>query len=61
MNTPNEDRDIFQPESFDPFPQPQTIPAGWDLSGLFPELEFDSIEQNDDLADESLLSTQGDK
>ena len=32
MNTQNEDRELFQ--SFDPFPQPQTIPAGWDLSAL---------------------------
>jgi len=61
MNTPNEDRDFFQSEAFDPFPQPQTIPAGWDLSGLFPTPALDSAEQDDDLADESPLSTHGDK
>ena len=48
MNTQNEDRDMFQSQYFDPFPQPQTIPAGWDLSGLFPALQADSDQQTDD-------------
>lgn len=57
MNTPNEDRDVFQSEYFDPFPQPQTIPSGWDLSGLFPPPE--SVESADELAgDESGLTGQ---
>jgi len=34
MNTQDEDRDVFQSHCFEPFPEPQTIPAGWDLSGL---------------------------
>jgi len=34
MTTQDEDRDVFQTHCFEPFPEPQTIPAGWDLSGL---------------------------
>lgn len=45
MDTQNEDQDVFQSEYFDPFPQPQTIPSGWDLSGLFPTPVPDSVEQ----------------
>jgi hypothetical protein len=48
MNTPDENRDIFQSQYFDPFPQPQTIPSGWDLSGLFPTPEPASDQQIDD-------------
>jgi hypothetical protein len=46
MNTENEDRDMFQ--SFDPFPQPQTIPAGWDLSALLSTPQVDSDQQAED-------------
>lgn len=35
------------PEWYDPFVEPQTIPAGWDLSGLF----SDSSTENPDSAD----------
>ena len=34
MNTPNEERDMLENSAYNPFPEPQTIPAGWDLSGL---------------------------
>jgi hypothetical protein len=34
MTTQDENRDIVQTSAFDPFPQPQTIPSGWDTSGL---------------------------
>jgi hypothetical protein len=62
MNTPNEDRDLFQSDSFDPFPQPQTIPTGWDLSVLFPPPAPESLEAADELAgDESSLGGQVDK
>ena len=62
MNTPKEDRDLFHSEYFDPFPQPQTIPAGWDLSGLFSTLALDPVEEAEDVAvDESGLSGQVDK
>ena len=34
MTTENEERDVFETQCFDPFPQPQTFPAGWDFSEL---------------------------
>jgi uncharacterized protein YbdZ (MbtH family) len=34
MNTQDEDRDVFTSHCFEPFPEPQTIPSGWDLSGI---------------------------
>jgi hypothetical protein len=34
MTTQDENRDFPRDDSFDPFPKPQTIPAGWDLSEL---------------------------
>ena len=30
----NNDQDVAQSQYFDPFPEPQTIPAGWDTSTL---------------------------
>lgn len=30
---PNEERDVNQ-HCFDPFPEPQTIPSGWDTSAI---------------------------
>jgi hypothetical protein len=47
MNTQDDNRDVFQSQNFDPFPQPQTIPAGWDLSGLFPAPQSDSDQQTE--------------
>ena len=35
MNTPNEETKDVENSAYNPFPEPQTIPAGWDLSGLF--------------------------
>ncbi|HSL47079.1 MAG TPA: hypothetical protein VK897_26815 [Anaerolineales bacterium] len=34
MNTPNENQDTVQTAAYNPFPEPQTIPSGWDLSEL---------------------------
>jgi len=62
MKAPFEDRDLFQSDYFDPFPQPQTIPSGWDLSGLFPTPLPESVESADDLAgNESSLGGQVDR
>jgi len=30
----DEEQDVFRTQYFDPFPQPQTIPAGWDTSAI---------------------------
>lgn len=48
MTTQDEDRDTTQSHCFEPFPQPQTIPAGWDLSTLLSTVEADSVQQADD-------------
>jgi hypothetical protein len=37
MNTENENQEFTDNSAYDPFPQPQTIPSGWDMSEiLFP-------------------------
>lgn len=51
MTTQDDDRDVSQSQYFDPFPQPQTIPAGWDLSALFPAPQSDSDQQVEDSAE----------
>ena len=48
MNTQDEDQDVTQSHCFDPFPQPQTIPAGWDMSTLLSTTEPVSVQQADD-------------
>ncbi len=37
MSAQTEDQDVSQANWFDPFPEPHTIPSGWDLSELFPD------------------------
>ena len=49
MNTQNEDQDTAQTSARTPFPEPQTIPSGWDTSTFSPasasdEQEDDSVE-----------------
>jgi hypothetical protein len=34
MTTPTDPSTERQPNVFDPFPEPRTIPAGWDLSDM---------------------------
>lgn len=34
MNAQDDKQDTVQSIAYNPFPEPQTIPAGWDLSGL---------------------------
>jgi len=41
MNTQNENQDAAQNSAYNPFPQPQTIPSGWDTS------VFSSASQNE--------------
>jgi hypothetical protein len=55
MTTQNEDRDVTHSHNLDPFPQPQTIPAGWDLSTLLAAPEVDSVMEEVDSADNELL------
>ena len=45
MNTQDENQDTMQTSARDSFPEPQTIPSGWDTSGLAAdEQEDDSVE-----------------
>ena len=39
MTTQSEEKAIPQSVEYDPFPQPQTIPEGWDVSELMVELK----------------------
>ena len=51
MTTQNEERDVFQSHCFDPFPEPQTIPSGWDTSGFFSAPKTDSVTDSDSSTD----------
>ncbi len=51
MSTQNEDQDFVQTDWFDPFPEPHTIPAGWDISGFFATPQADSIQEDDSNVD----------
>lgn len=39
MSTPNENPNVSENPIFEPFPEPNTMPSGWDLSGLTPNPE----------------------
>jgi hypothetical protein len=47
----NEERDVFATHCFDPFPEPQTIPSGWDTSGFFSAPAPASAMEEDDSAE----------
>ena len=51
MNTQDENRDIVHSSAYNPFPEPQTIPSGWDTSGFFSAPEPASAQAADDSAD----------
>ena len=51
MKTQDENRDIVQTSTYNPFPEPQTIPSGWDTSGFFSPPEPASVEEADDAAE----------
>ncbi len=46
MNTNNEDQDVIYNSAYNPFPEPQTIPSGWDTSAFFstPQVDCDMDE-----------------
>jgi hypothetical protein len=47
MNTQDENRDIVQTSAYNPFPEPQTIPSGWDTSGFFSAAEPAPVTESD--------------
>ena len=50
MNPENEERDVMQQHCFESFPEPQTIPAGWDTSAILSVPVVASAHQADDSA-----------
>ena len=52
MSTSNEDQAVADNSAYNPFPEPQTIPAGWDTSTFFSSPEVDSV-MDEEAADES--------
>jgi len=53
MNTPKKmDNESAQTPIFDPFPKPQTMPSGWDLSALAPAHSLPSVIESDPSAED---------
>jgi hypothetical protein len=48
MNTPNEAQNGIDNSAYNPFPEPQTIPSGWDLSGFDSAPKADSDHEEAD-------------
>lgn len=48
MNTHAEEQDYNS--AYNPFPEPQTIPAGWDMSEFIAASQVDSIMNEEDEA-----------
>ena len=47
MTVQNEDPELSCTKDFDPFPEPQTIPSGWDLSELLSSPEIGPAVESD--------------
>ena len=48
MNNQNEDKEVVRSQYFDPFPEPQTIPSGWDMSTFLSAPASDSVQETED-------------
>ena len=46
--TPNEDTNVSETPIFEPFPEPQTMPSGWDLSELAPDPQTAPAENTEE-------------
>ena len=51
MNTRNEEQDVVSNSAYNPFPEPQTIPSGWDFSALTSQAETDPVLTEEDSAE----------
>ena len=51
MNTNHEDQDVSDNSAYNAFPEPQTIPSGWDTSVFSFKLQSDSDVDEDDAAE----------
>lgn len=50
MNPQNETQDAAFNSAYNPFPEPQTIPAGWDPSAILSAPQPDSVMEEDNSA-----------
>jgi len=48
---PQEQFEVFPSPLFDPFPEPQTMPKGWDLSALTPNSNLSAVEPAEESAE----------
>ena len=48
MNIQNEEQEFVDNSAYNPFPEPQTIPSGWDLTGIISVPQADSDTQTKD-------------
>ena len=48
MSRPNEETNTTPEPIFDPFPEPQTMPSGWDLSVFIPDPGPVTVAQTED-------------
>jgi len=46
-NTPIDDKENVLPEWHEPFPEPQTIPCGWDLSAVLSTSTSEAAEETE--------------
>lgn len=46
------------PEWLDPFPEPHTMPRGWDLDGILPRLDPPAVEEADGAAETPPVKNQ---
>jgi hypothetical protein len=51
MNHQSGDQDVVHNSAYNPFPEPQTIPAGWDTGVFFSTPQTDSVMDEDDSTD----------
>lgn len=53
MNTQDDKQDTVQSNAYNPFPEPQTIPSGWDTSELISMPPAVPVESLDDPAEDA--------
>lgn len=51
MNTSNEERDVTCNSAYNAFPEPQTIPSGWDMSEFTSTSQVDVVMEEEDSAE----------
>ena len=51
MDTTNEERDTVYNSAYNPFPEPQTIPSGWDMSEFVATSQVAAVVDEEDSAE----------